>query len=208
MSVCPSCKAGVGSGSVCLACAAEIAVGVERNPPVYLTSRDYAVIESLLNGHAGLDPFVRAEMRAKLRRAAVVFPADISRQAVTLNSRVRFRLNDLAPQARTLVADLGPSVPGAGLSVATPTGIALLGLSEGETWATERPGGPPFRVEVIAVLYQPPALGVAGRSAAPGGGTLAGPGRLGAEIVAFRAARLAGRRAPRPDGDDPGPAAA
>jgi regulator of nucleoside diphosphate kinase len=93
-------------------------------------------------------------MRQKLATAAVVDPEFVPSDVVTLNSRVLHQVADNAPEALTLVEG-GDRNPGHALPLASPAGICLLGLREGDETVLPSAGGPPRRVRVISVLHQP-----------------------------------------------------
>jgi regulator of nucleoside diphosphate kinase len=97
---------------------------------------------------------VHAAMRAKLATAEVVSPELLPSDVVTLNSRVLHQVADNAPEALTLVDEDGWK-PGHALPLASPAGICLLGLREGDEAVLPSAGGPPRRIRVISVLYQP-----------------------------------------------------
>ena len=73
--------------------------------PVVLTSSDFSILETLSQQWG--EPFAgAAEMaRKKLAAASVVFPADVPDDVVTLNRRVRFRVDNSQAQERKIVCD-------------------------------------------------------------------------------------------------------
>jgi regulator of nucleoside diphosphate kinase len=81
-------------------------------------------------------------------------------RVVTMRSTVRFRLDGKESEwCKTLVY---PKEAGQGddtVSVLSPVGSALLGLSEGDRIEWTHPDGRILGVEVVEVLYQPERAG-------------------------------------------------
>jgi regulator of nucleoside diphosphate kinase len=102
--------------------------------------------------HAGLDALAR-----ELERADVVAAEEVSRNIVTMNSRVR--LHDLDRDIDFVCSIVFPAEANADqkrISVLAPLGTALLGYSAGQVVSFPAPGGP-RRVKIKAVEYQPEA---------------------------------------------------
>ena len=122
-----------------------------------VTFRDFAVCRAALCALAHAGSPLAATLRDKLARAILVGDHEIDPLTVTLNSRVEFTLDDGAPQTRILVGStFRNGLVGLTLPVATPRGVALLGLRRGQTAAFEE-GGVPHRIAVVGLLYQPEA---------------------------------------------------
>ena len=123
--------------------------------PVVLTSKDFALLEAISQGHG--EPFAGATeiIRRKLGAATLVFPSDVPANVVTLNSRVRFRAGDAQPEERTLIGELGEEVHGLTLSLGTPRGLALIGAAVGQTIAVQRKDGRTEQLHIEAVTFQP-----------------------------------------------------
>jgi regulator of nucleoside diphosphate kinase len=102
-------------------------------PPITIATCDYnrllftATIQQKHNSRA--PDFLLKE----LRRAEVCHPAALPEDAVSLNCRVIYRVDDEPkPRAHLLVHPDDLIWPGAEISVATPLGTALLGLRVGD----------------------------------------------------------------------------
>ena len=122
-----------------------------------MTLRDFAVCRALLANLGGRNPPLAAILRDKLDRATIVADDAIDPLTVTLNSRVDFSIDGETPQRRILVGStFRNGLVGLTLPVATPRGVALLGLRRGQTAAFEE-GGVPHRIAVVGLLYQPEA---------------------------------------------------
>lgn len=163
-----------------------------------LTTRDFSVLERLLEqGGSRVRPLAEA-MRRKLGDAAVVMPADVDPQVCTINSRIRFHVAGAAADERTLVADEPGQTMGATLPVWTPRGLAMLGLSAGAEIVVRCSDGSEETLVLDEVVYQPEArLRQADTAAAPASG----------RVIEFRPAPRR-REMAEIGGDDPGPSAA
>jgi regulator of nucleoside diphosphate kinase len=118
-----------------LVCRAACAAGPLADLPVLITTRDYRRLRSLLSDpREAPDGAVLKFLAQRLGRAAVRQPNAVPSEAVTMNSRVRFRPKLGQPsEARTLVFDEEYSTVGKAVSILSPLGIALLGLRAGNT---------------------------------------------------------------------------
>ncbi|WP_292896884.1 nucleoside-diphosphate kinase [Nitratireductor sp.] len=123
-----------------------------------LTTKDFTILEFLQERrHRFSEPYA-ALLRAKLDGARVVLREDAPAHVATLNSRVRFRTGDEQPQTRIISHDELQGFVGLTLPLTTLRGLALLGLSAGETIALPKnAASEPERLVLEAVLYQPEA---------------------------------------------------
>lgn len=129
-------------------------------PPIVVSSLDMERLEHLLDSLPAAQAGTRDTLLDELARAELVEPEDMPQDVVTMNSRVRFVL-DNAPQEFDLSLAYPKDVDGAGdkLSVLTPVGSALLGLKVGDSIAWMRPDGGRFDVTVREIVYQPERAG-------------------------------------------------
>jgi len=129
-------------------------------PPIVVSSLDMERLEHLLDSLPAAQAGTRDTLLDELARAELVEPEDMPQDVVTMNSRVRFVL-DNAPQEFDLSLAYPKDVDGAGhkLSVLTPVGSALLGLKVGDSIAWTRPDGGRFDVTVREIVYQPERAG-------------------------------------------------
>ena len=123
---------------------------------IVLTAKDFSFLEQMLHAGGGSDQ-AHGLIRKKLDEARIVFGTDIDPEVVTLNSRVRYRINGNAPEERTLVAEPGHEVRGMTLQLGTLRGVAMLGMAAGEAVMVPRRDGTIETLVVEAVLYQPEA---------------------------------------------------
>ena len=122
-----------------------------------LTTKDFAVLEIMLERRrAFADPIVHM-IEHKLSTADVVPIDSVEPDVVTLNSRVVFRIDAGPAETRTLVQNEVGGPVGSGLSVATRRGLCMLGMAEGQTTSIEHPDGRRESILIKAVLYQPEA---------------------------------------------------
>ncbi|WP_056336153.1 nucleoside diphosphate kinase regulator [Massilia sp. Leaf139] len=129
-------------------------------PPIVVSSLDMERLEDLLDSLPAAQAGVRATLLDELARAELVEPHDMPQDVVTMNSRVRFVLDD-APREFDMLLAYPKDVDGAPdkLSVLTPVGSALLGLKVGDSIDWTRPDGARFDVTVREIVYQPERAG-------------------------------------------------
>ena len=113
-----------------------------RLPPITISARDAAKLRHLADAAAETYPATADFLSRELERASIC-PADRSmRHVVMMESEVSFR-DDISGQTRTMTlvypeaADVGASR----ISVLTPIGAALIGLSAGQTIEFQTPSG-------------------------------------------------------------------
>ena len=98
-------------------------------------------------------------LEAKLAAAAVVPPEYLPEDAVSLNSKLRFKdLRSRKQQVCTLVFPAEADMSRGKVSVLSPLGIALIGAKAGEVVDCQAPLGL-LRLRVEEVLFQPEAAG-------------------------------------------------
>ena len=174
---------------------------------VTLTAREVTLLEDLLLSPGATFAGAAVIIRRKLAMAMRVPVAAIGPDVVTLNTRVRYRVNSARAEERTLMT--GNDVPGITMQLNSPRGIALVGAHAGQSVEALRPDGSFETLHVEAVFPQPeaarhpdPALAIVARAT---------PQAEPPKVVA-----LFGAHHPRPalgvrehdESDDPGPSAA
>ncbi|MFC5461959.1 nucleoside diphosphate kinase regulator [Massilia niabensis] len=129
-------------------------------PPIVVSSLDMERLETLLDSLPSAEAGTRDALLGELSRADLVEPQDMPLDVVTMNSRVRFVLDNASEQFDMSLA-YPKDVNGAPdkLSVLTPVGNALLGLRVGDTIDWTRPDGGRFEVTVREIVYQPERAG-------------------------------------------------
>ncbi|MBX3532401.1 MAG: nucleoside-diphosphate kinase [Rhizobiaceae bacterium] len=175
-----------------------------------LTTKDFTILEVMHDRCPAGDPLAQM-LKRKLDGATVVFRDDVPEDVATLSSRVRFSVNGGAPDTRIISHDTMTSAVGLFLPITVARGLALLGLSEGQSFSYLDVDGETQVVRLEAVLHQPEAARrqkeIAARPVAPATGRPAlklvrGGMERATPVVA--AAPAGGWQAP----DDPGPSAA
>jgi len=129
-------------------------------PPITVSSLDMERLEHLLDSLPSAQSPMRDTLLDELARATLVEPADMPADVVTMNSRVRFVLDDAAQEFDMSLA-YPKDVNGEAdkLSILTPVGNALLGLKVGDSIDWARPDGGRFEVTVREIVYQPERAG-------------------------------------------------
>ena len=122
-----------------------------------LTTKDYTILEVMLERCHGRDDPMAAMLRRKLAEAVVMFREDIPSDVVTLSSRVTYRVNGAPAETRIVSHDEMRGLVGSVLPITNPRGLALLGLAEGQSATIEKPDGTTETIAVEAVAYQPEA---------------------------------------------------
>ena len=132
----------------------------ENDTRIVLTSRDFDRLEALLDSLPDNAFPGKKALEAELKRAEVVEPGQIPPNVVTMNSTVRFTIEESREDFRlTLVYPKDVGGEADRISVLAPVGSALLGLSVGDELEWPRPGGGLSMVRVVDVLYQPERSG-------------------------------------------------
>lgn len=102
-----------------------------------------------------VSPAVGDYMMNELQRARIVAAEDVAPTIVTMQSRFVFK-DESTGESRTasLVYPGSENIDEGRISVVTPVGAALLGLSEGQAIVFETRSGEPRRLTLIRVLSQ------------------------------------------------------
>ncbi len=125
-------------------------------PKVVISTMDADRLDALLEtlpdgGFPG-----KAELLAELERAEVVDPEDLPADVVSMNSRVKFRVESSDEEFElTLVYPKDMDSSDRKISILAPVGSALLGLSQGAQIEWPKPGGGILRVRIEEIVYQP-----------------------------------------------------
>ncbi len=127
-------------------------------PPIVIAATDHRRLSDLATAAEQAMPDVAEFLSGELDRAAVVAPDQLPDDVVRMNSRVEFRDEERGEIRRVTLVYPGQQDLAAGtLSVLTPVGVALLGLSVGQSisWLTRL--GRRKRLTVLAVDQAAPA---------------------------------------------------
>jgi regulator of nucleoside diphosphate kinase len=127
-------------------------------PPILVTHHDRERLERMLERANPESPTALA-LYDELDRARPVDPHAVPANVVTMNSRARFRERISGKEHElTLVFPQDAGAEGC-VSVLTPIGCALLGLSVGQVIDWHGPTGRALQLELLSVVYQPEAAG-------------------------------------------------
>lgn len=126
-----------------------------QSPPIIITTEDFDRLERVLEQHA-LPEEVAEFLETEIARAQVVPPAQVPAGVVTMNSKVRYQDLETGVQreVQLLFPRNGEPVENA-VSVLAPVGIALLGMSAGQSISYLMPGGKRRSLQILEVTYQP-----------------------------------------------------
>lgn len=165
-------------------------------PHFQLTTRDHAILQTMLERHRGPYDAFASLLERKVRESIICFSDDIPANVVTLNTRLTYLLDNIQHGPHTIVQDAVDEDSGA-LPLHSLSGLALLGLAEGAAFSLQTADGTPKLIQVLKIESQPEAQA---RAAS----------QLAHNVVSFRPRRAAPLFPPvgiDPD-DDPGPGAA
>ena len=125
-------------------------------PKIIVSSLDAERLEILLDALPPAEAAAHEGLLEELGRAEIVAPQDMPAGVVTMNSAVRFQIDAPSEELRlTLVYPRDLANTADAISILTPVGSALLGLSVGDAIDWPRPDGQLVRVRILEVLYQP-----------------------------------------------------
>lgn len=117
-------------------------------PPIFVTTTDFDRLRVLSQASSDAAEFLARE----IDRARLIEPEAVTEGLVTMNSRVRYR-DDVTGQERvvTLVYPNEADISAGRLSVLTPVGAALIGMTAGQSIEWESPSGGVRSLTVLKV---------------------------------------------------------
>ena len=123
-----------------------------RRPRIVINADDLAHIEALAEGAMARNPALADRLLDELSRARIVPAARMPAKAVGIGSLVTYR-DEATGQERTvtLVYPENADIARQRVSVQTPIGVALLGLSEGAAFHWDTRDGQRRMLTVIRV---------------------------------------------------------
>lgn len=109
-----------------------------RLPRLVMGSEDHNRLMTIANGLVGPMADVAGQLTGELERARVVAQSKLPANVVRMGSYVSFTTSDGANRTFQLVYPADADISAGRVSVLTPMGAALIGLSEGQTipWTT------------------------------------------------------------------------
>lgn len=122
-------------------------------PDIVVTSVDYDRLEALIDSMPPSSASTSALLE-ELVRAEIVEPHETPPDVVTMHSTVRFTIGPKMEEfCRTLVYPR-EVVDTSTISVLSPVGSALLGLSAGSSIEWPSPTGEPLTIRIVEVIQQ------------------------------------------------------
>jgi regulator of nucleoside diphosphate kinase len=129
-------------------------------PSITVSSLDADRLEKLVTTLAPAELAKHEGLLDELARADIVEPQHMPPGVATMNSTVRFEIDSPEEEfCLTLAYPKDMDQVENGISVLTPIGTALLGLSVGDTIDWPRRDGHMLNVRLLEVLYQPERAG-------------------------------------------------
>ncbi len=133
-----------------------------RAPKIVISADELAHIEGLAAGAMQRNPALADRLLDELGRARIVKAGKMPANVVTIGSSVTYRDETTGQEkAVTLVYPENADISRQQVSIMTPIGVALLGLSEGASFYWDTREDQRRKLTVISV-EQPPAKGANG----------------------------------------------
>jgi regulator of nucleoside diphosphate kinase len=104
-----------------------------RNPPIKVTRSDHERLSRLADALSAASSSVADRLFAELDRARVVDDARIAADVVRMGSTLRYTSDTGEDRTVTLVFPGDADIAEGKISILTPIGVALLGLSAGQS---------------------------------------------------------------------------
>lgn len=120
-----------------------------------LTTKDFAIVKTMLDRLAWLGGPLVDLLRRKLASAQVVFSNEADADVVTLITRVVFSVDGGAPHTRVVTHGPMEGMVGLTIPITVPRGLALLGLRKGQSISVDCGRGLTETIRVDDILYQP-----------------------------------------------------
>lgn len=163
-------------------------------PKIVVGDDEHERLSALAASIAGRQPELAEELQAEMDRARVVKAGKVPAGVVRMNSKVEFETDDGHRRRVTLVYPGEADISAGRVSILTPIGTALIGLSAGQSFSWTARDGREQRLTVTAV---------------DGAGAPEEAEGTVIDLSASRASRATGRPVAGASGeDDPGPSAA
>lgn len=129
------------------------------NPKIVISKADHGRLIQLANGLLDRRPDLADVLLDELERARLVEAGSVPRNTVQMGSTVEFRSDDGQARRVTLVYPADADIAQGRISILTPIGTALLGLSVGQSIDFVANDGHRHRLSVIAVEAVPATVG-------------------------------------------------
>lgn len=167
-------------------------------PKIVIGDEEHERLSALANSIAARQPELAEELLAEMDRARVVKSAKVPADVVRMNAEVEFETDEGHRRRVTLVYPGEADISSGRISILTPIGAALIGLSAGQSFSFEARDG---RQQRLTVLSVGPAASPVVKPEGEGSAVIDLGNARDARAVARPAAGISGE-------DDPGPSAA
>ncbi|MCK9534156.1 MAG: nucleoside diphosphate kinase regulator [Pseudomonas sp.] len=131
---------------------------MSNKPAITVTRLDMQRLEQMLDNLADYDAAAEA-LEAELARANFVGHTEIANNIVTMNSKAHFYEDCSAKDYQLTLAYPEQGGKDGHVSILAPIGMALLGLSVGQSIDWQTPKGKTLKLTLKHVEYQPEAHG-------------------------------------------------
>ena len=127
-----------------------------RKPPIHISEEDYDVIAGLALQMEHRAPALAKQFLDEINRAKIHPAGKVPTDAVTIGSEVEF-LDDSTGEKRRLklVLPVDADFEAGRLSVMTPVGAGLIGMTVGREISWPTPDGRPRVLRILEVKQQP-----------------------------------------------------
>lgn len=132
---------------------------MSKFPAITVSGLDYDRLMSLLDSVANQNLPSAEALEKELDRAEVVDPDKIPANIITMNSTAIVSDNSGNKRRLTLVYPKDANFDEGKISILAPVGVAILGLSVGQSINWPLPNGEKTKLKVVAIEYQPEAAG-------------------------------------------------
>ncbi|MBS9722207.1 nucleoside diphosphate kinase regulator [Tianweitania sp. BSSL-BM11] len=130
-----------------------------RKPAIQITQTDYDKLALLADSATHVSEAVLDELSAELDRARIVPDNKLRDKVVRMGSRLRYSTNNGDSRDVTLVFPGEADIAEGRISILTPIGTALIGLSEGQSieWVARDGKSHRLLVESVGEVAEPQA---------------------------------------------------
>lgn len=135
----------------------QVTISAKRKADIVVTQGDYQRLQGLANAARQRQPEIAEELAGELDRAGVVADGEIAPDVVRMGSSVEYRTEAGATRTVTLVFPGEADIAEGKVSILTPIGTALLGLSPGQSIDWLARDGQSHRLTILSVRQQPAA---------------------------------------------------
>lgn len=133
---------------------------VNGKPSIVVSDHDHARLTGLASGALDRVPDIAEELQSEMDRAQVVRAGAVPTDVVQMGSTVEFRSDSGQRRRVTLVFPRDADISASRISILTPIGTALIGLSPGQSIQWTGRDGREHELTVLEVLQ--PAEAAAG----------------------------------------------